>query len=144
MVDNIVLMKKIACLDEYLNDLKEVKNQQDLTFAQFQHDKKLRRYVERTLHLTVESCLDIGGHIIADEGFREPVDNKDVFAVLAENSIITSEDLSSLQNMAKFRNVIVHDYAKIEAEIIYNIVHRNLTDIERFVSVIKKKYLAHS
>lgn len=144
MVDNIVLMKKIACLDEYLNDLKEVKNQQDLTFAQFQHDKKLRRYVERTLHLTVESCLDIGGHIISDEGFREPVDNKDVFAVLAENSIITSEDLSSLQNMAKFRNVIVHDYAKIEAEIIYSIVHRNLPDIERFLSVIKKRYLAHS
>jgi uncharacterized protein YutE (UPF0331/DUF86 family) len=103
---------------------------------QFQTDKKIRRYIERTLHLTIECCLDIGSHIIADNGWREPANNKDVFEVLAENGVIPGGLLANLQRMAQFRNVLVHDYAKIDPDIIYSILAKNLPDIHEFIRAV--------
>lgn len=68
-------------LNEYVNDLVEL---QTVDFETYVENKLIRRTVERTLHLAVEACLDIGQHIIAQEGFRMPEDNKDVFVVLSE------------------------------------------------------------
>ncbi len=38
--------------------------------------------------------------------------------------------------MAKFRNIIVHDYEKIDAEIVLGILHKNLNDFEGFKTAI--------
>ncbi|MTV50537.1 DUF86 domain-containing protein [Heliobacillus mobilis] len=141
MVDQRLMSQKISLLVEYLQDLKEVRDDEALSLPVFQADKKLKRYVERTLHLAIECCLDIGSHIIADERFREPMSNKDIFVVLAEEGVINRESLSSLQGMAKFRNILVHDYAKIDSEIIYGVLKKNLSDIENYVEQLVKKYL---
>lgn len=56
--------------------------------------------------MAIESCLDMGSHIISDERFREPEDSKDIFAVLAENKVIPKLQLPRLTKMAQFRNLI--------------------------------------
>jgi len=55
---------------------------QSVSFKEYQENKLIRKAVERTLHTAIEVCLDIGHHIISEEGFRSPEDNKDVFIVL--------------------------------------------------------------
>lgn len=85
MTDPEPVRARLALLAEYLGDLEAV---QDASLEQFVADKKLRRYVERTLQLAVECCLDIGHHIISDRGLREPEDNRDVFRVLGEAGYI--------------------------------------------------------
>jgi len=142
MVDKGVLKQKLGQLSEYLADLQEFRSNTSLTLSEFSADKKNLRYAERTLYLVVECCLDIGGHIIADEGFREPLNNKDVFAVLAENKIIDQEESVSLQKMAQFRNLLVHDYARVDPEIIYRIIQQNLDDISKFAVKVKSAFLA--
>jgi uncharacterized protein YutE (UPF0331/DUF86 family) len=37
-----------------------------------------------------------------------------------------------MTRMPKFRNIIVHDYARIDPEIILGILHRNVDDFRRF------------
>ncbi|MCR4443402.1 MAG: DUF86 domain-containing protein [Peptococcaceae bacterium] len=135
MVSVDVLKMKVAQLAEYYIDLKESQN---VTLAEFCADKKIRRYVERTLHLAIECCLDIGSHIIADNGWREPLDNKDIFAVLAENGVLSKELLPDLQKMAQFRNVLVHDYAKIDPEIVHNVLKHNLPDLQEFIRAVER------
>jgi uncharacterized protein YutE (UPF0331/DUF86 family) len=65
MVNVDLLKKKIAQLADYFADLEEL---QGITSEEFRSDKRNRRYVERTLHLAIKCCLDIGSHIIADNG----------------------------------------------------------------------------
>lgn len=79
MVDREIISQRLALLSEYILDLEA---ERGAALMEYRADKRLRRYVERTLHLAVESCLDIGSHIISEEGLREPRDNKDIFAVL--------------------------------------------------------------
>ncbi|MCX7706791.1 MAG: DUF86 domain-containing protein [Anaerolineae bacterium] len=76
-----------------------------------------RRAVERSLQVAVEACLDIARQIIAIEGFRYPENNQDAFRVLVEEKIVPAQLLDTLQEMARFRNLIVHEYAKIDDSI---------------------------
>jgi uncharacterized protein YutE (UPF0331/DUF86 family) len=109
---------------------------QGLDFDAYTENKLVRRAVERTLHLAIEACLDVGQHLIAQEGFRIPEDNKGVFIVLAEEEILPSGLLPNLVNMAKFRNLIVHDYAGIDNRIVFEILESRLHDFETFASAI--------
>ena len=38
--------------------------------------------------------------------------------------------------MAKFRNIVVHDYARIDPEIVIGILKKNLGDFKRFAKEV--------
>ncbi len=95
-----------------------------------------KRFVERTLHLAIESCLDIGSHIISDERLGTTNNNVDIMKILADNDII-EKNVDTYIKMAKFRNVIVHDYASLDPEIIHQILTNNLADLENFLLWIR-------
>jgi uncharacterized protein YutE (UPF0331/DUF86 family) len=101
-------------------------------------DWKAQRIVERTLQLMIETCLDIGGHIISNEEWRVPETYADVFRVLAENGMLGRSRLDAFEKMARFRNIIVHDYERIDPGIIIGILRNNLQDLEEFkASVVR-------
>lgn len=129
MPDRDVVESKLTFLREYLVDLNEY---QTVSLSDYKKNKKEQRFVERTIHLACESCLDISAHIISTGGLREPRDNKDLFLVLYENRIISEPVYEAMTKMAKFRNIIVHDYARIDPEIVVGILHMNVDDFKRF------------
>ena len=58
-------------------------------------------------------------------------------ARMVENHILNASILDSFEKMARFRNIIVRDYEKIDPEIIIGILRNNLRDFEEFkVSII--------
>ncbi|MZP30475.1 DUF86 domain-containing protein [Heliobacterium undosum] len=141
MVDQSLLKQKLALLNEYIHDLRDVRDNPPISLSAVVNDKKTRRFVERTLHLAIECSLDIGNHIIADEKYREPRSNRDIFAVLVENGVISEALLGDLQKMAQFRNLLVHDYARIDPDIIYKILYNGLKDVETYVMEIKDRFV---
>jgi len=133
MIDREVLESKLRFLREYMNDLKEYR---EIPIKDYLSRKKDQRFLERTLHLACECCIDIAAHIISRQGFREPKDNKDLFAILFENKIIPENVCNTMIKMAKFRNIIVHDYARIEPEIVLGILRKDIGDFKKFAREI--------
>jgi uncharacterized protein YutE (UPF0331/DUF86 family) len=129
MPDRTVVSSKLRFLREYLQDLKEY---EDISLETYQTSKKDQRFVERTLHLACECCLDIAAHLISRRGFREPKNNKDLFMVLYENQVIGEETHQSMAKMAKFRNIVVHDYARIDPGIVIGILRNDLKYLRHF------------
>jgi uncharacterized protein YutE (UPF0331/DUF86 family) len=107
----------------------------------YAQNTRLKKAVERALHVAVEACLDIARHLIAKEGFRYPQDHQDTFRVLAEEQIISQDLLPPLLDMARFRNLIVHDYAKIDDTRVYGILVKRLGDFDAFAAAVRA-YLA--
>jgi len=126
LVDKEIVRDKIIHLEEYINDLAEYR---DLKIEKLISDKILFRYLERTLHLAVDAILNIGYHIISDERLGNPVSNKETIKILAENNII-KENIDNYIKMAQFRNIIVHDYADIDPEIMLKIINENISDLK--------------
>jgi len=135
---NEIVEKLLSLVSEYLGDLKAVK---DITYPEFKRDTKIRRFVERTLQIAMEACLDIGHHIISEAHFREPESSRDVFRILREGRILSENLLKKMEDMAGFRNLIVHSYARIDPAIVYGKLKRHLKDFEGFINAILKNYL---
>ena len=129
MVDRGLVLRKISELAEYQQQLQEFKG---ITVRQYRDDWKKQRIVERTLQMMIETCLDMANHLIADQGYRVPVSYADIFKVLGENKVLGKKLADRLEKMAKFRNVLVHQYEKIEAEIIVGLLKKNLKDFDHF------------
>ncbi len=129
MVDKLLISRKIAELDTYLKQIKEYKN---ISPNEYKRDWKTQRVVERTLHMMIELCIDIANHIISDENLRTPTSYADTFSVLMEEGIINKSLFKRLEKMAKFRNIIVHQYETVEPEIIVSILRKNLKDFEHY------------
>lgn len=127
-------------LNEYLNDLQEL---QPVNFTTYQAEKLIHRTVERTIHLAIEAALDIGQRLIAEVGWRTPIDNRDTFRVLHEHCVISDELLPHLMNMAGFRNIIVHDYARIDDEIVFGVLKKHLDKFEAYTQAITE-YIAEA
>ncbi|UCF92197.1 MAG: DUF86 domain-containing protein [Desulfobacterales bacterium] len=129
MVDEALILRKLSQLDEYHKQLKEYDN---ISTAAYAADWKVQRIVERTLQMIIETCVDITGHIIADKGYRTPTSYADTFKVLYEESILDGTLFSVLEKMAKFRNIVVHSYDRIDAEIVVSILRNDLQDFTAF------------
>jgi len=130
MVDYVLIEKILA---DIKSNVRELKQATDITWEIYKTDKRARRFVERTLHILIEACIDVTQHLISDEHFREPLSYRDSFLVLAEEGIIDSEDLPSFERMASFRNLIVHYYERVDDAIVYGLFKENLSDFDRFV-----------
>lgn len=93
------------------------------------------------LIVAIEGVIDISNHLIAKNKARPPEDYTDTFDVLIELGIISDEFGNSLKKMAKFRNLIVHLYWKVDNKKVYNIIKENLSDIKNFLNILISKFL---
>lgn len=41
-------------------------------------------------------------------------------------------------DMVGFRNVIAHDYTKLDYDVVYDVLHKRLVDIDEFLNVVEK------
>ena len=135
MVDDEIIIERLALLRNELAYLKSeekgVPRLQD-----YLESPRLRRAVERSLQVAIEACLDIGRRIISEKGLRFPEDNRDVFKSLAEKGLIPHSLLSRLVKMAQFRNLIIHNYARIDDSQVYSVLKRDLADFEEFARLV--------
>ena len=95
--------------------------------------------VESAKHLfqaSVESCIDVANHIIASERFPAPKSYAEAFEILSGQGIIAREFLPALRQMVQFRNRLVHLYWEVDAEVIYDILQKNLSDFGMFAKQI--------
>ena len=84
----------------------------------------------------IETCVDIAGHIISDQKFRIPDSYADTFRVLNENDIMADDLCKTLEKISKFRNVIVHHYDRVDAEIVIDILRNRIDDFSRYRDAI--------
>ena len=133
MVDETLILRKLSELDEYYKQIKEYVN---ITAAEYSGDWKIQRIVERTLQMMIETCVDIAGHIIADAGYRIPTSYSDSFKVLHEEKILSDKLFFTLEKMAKFRNIVVHHYDKVDTEIVVGILKKDLKDFKGYKDAI--------
>lgn len=129
MVDKALVFRKIASLSEYQ---KQVSEYSAITVEQYRGDWKIQRIIERTLQMMIELCADIANHVISDNELRTPETYADTFRVLTENSVLTPEQLAVMEKMAKFRNIVVHQYETVDAEIVILVLRLHLDDFKQF------------
>lgn len=128
-----MVLRKLSAIDEYLQQIREFAG---VSIDEYKSDWKSQRIVERTLQMLIETCADIANHIISDRNMRIPTSYSDTFKVLLENDTIDENLFAVMERMAKFRNIVVHQYEEVDAEIVIIILRKHLDDFVRFRDAI--------
>jgi uncharacterized protein YutE (UPF0331/DUF86 family) len=79
--------------------------------------------------------VDVAQHICAAEGWGPPADNGDAAGLLGEHGVCTAKIARSTRQAVGFRNVLVHDYVRVNDEIVTDRL-KDLGDLEDFVSQV--------
>jgi uncharacterized protein YutE (UPF0331/DUF86 family) len=133
MVDRILIERILGDIRSNVSLLREAR---DIDWTRYRQDARSRRFVERTLHILIEACLDIAQHLISDEGLREPMSYRETFVVLAENGILDQRHLPVFEKMGAFRNLIVHYYERLDDQVVFGIFKNQLSDFDLFTDQI--------
>lgn len=88
------------------------------------------------LQVSIQTCIDIANHIIAEEDFDTPNNYYDAFVELSRNEIIPTSFLPTLKKMVDFRNRVVHLYWIVDEQLVSKILQENLGDFETFTQYI--------
>ena len=134
MIDEEIIEKRIDSIEEKVKYLKNI--------SKIETEKFLKSYekiqaAKHSLQEAIEACLDISNHVIAAKGLERSESYSDMFQRLAEVGILNKRLADRLSDMARFRNLLVHQYTEIENRRVHEIIKENLNDIEEFMKSIE-------
>lgn len=88
--------------------------------------------------VAIEGTIDICNHIVAQAGGRAPNDHADCFVVLGELKILNLDFVERLRQMARFRNLLVHLYWKVDDKKVFQILSEDIQDIQDYLNSVEK------
>jgi uncharacterized protein YutE (UPF0331/DUF86 family) len=134
MVDRDLVLRRLAMLEAYLEQLGPYRG---IDIEGYRQDWRTQRIVERTLHLAIETCMDVADHIVADRRLRVPETGAESFEILAEANLVPQELGTSLASMVGFRNILVHDYTRLDPTIVIRVLRTDVDDLSRFREAVR-------
>ncbi len=134
------IYSKLELLEEYLKYLKEIvkETKEEKIFVTDFHFFGL---AERYLQLSIQVLIDTIQMIIIEEGFARPDDNQEAISLLHEQKILSKKLVLKLDGIVGFRNILVHEYGKVDHKRVYDYLQNELDTLQQFKKEIVK-YLA--
>lgn len=134
MTDPELLAKKLARIETCVRELRTLSRPERIGA-----DLREERFVEHTLQIAIQSSIDVAAHVVADERLGEPATLREHFDLLARAGWMPRGLVEALQDMAGFRNVLVHGYDEVDLEIVRDVVEHHLGDLLAFVAAIRER-----
>jgi uncharacterized protein YutE (UPF0331/DUF86 family) len=128
-VDPVRLRELLGNVNEALGRLRQL---QAVPLADFLADFRNTESAKYLLVVACEATIDICNHIAARHGGSAPDEYAQCFAILADLQVIDRELAQRLQSMARFRNLLVHLYWKVDNERVYQVLATSLVGLDEY------------
>ena len=96
-----------------------------------------KRACERLLQLTIECMIDICHILVTGLRLGLPAEENDLFSKLTDEDIVSLDMGNTLREMKGFRNILVHEYAKVDDRLVYEAIRKRTDDFCRFTDAIR-------
>ena len=116
-----------------LSELTEVAGMPPESFVRDRRSLNSAKYL---LILATEAALDICNHLVSRRGQRSPTDYADCIGILGEMGAIDPDLRGRLVKMARFRNLIVHLYWKVDDREVHRVIREDLPDLDRYLRAV--------
>lgn len=134
MVDKDRILAKIDELDSYINEFIQIA---PVDFEEYQKIEK-KRSCERLLHLCIECIIDIAKLFVSGLRLGLPSEENDLFDKIQKKGIVSKEMNVALKKMKGFRNILGHEYATIDDELVFSAARTKLEDFRKFKEEVLK------
>lgn len=136
-MDKDLMLTKLESLRRCIQ---RIDNKKPIKIEQLKEDYDLQDIISINLQRAVQISVDIATHIIADSNEKIPSTMGECFKILHKLNIINKKLASKLNSAVGFRNISVHEYQKIDWNIVYKIISKNLKNFKIFTKNIINEY----
>jgi uncharacterized protein YutE (UPF0331/DUF86 family) len=136
MVDDVIL-NKAATIERCLQRVVEehAGNDANLVANQTKQDA-----IILNLQRACEASIDLAMHVISRRRLGIPQDSRDAFTLLQAAGILPADLAVRMQHMVGFRNIAVHEYTRLNVDVVRSIITKQLDDFRFFSSTIVKAF----
>jgi len=128
VVDRDRILAKLDQLEGYLQELRQVLPE---TFGEYQKVEK-KRACERLLQSAIEATIDICHMFVRTMRLGLPSEENDIFEKLSQAGVISPQMVATLKRIKGLRNILVHEYSRVDDRIVYKQAHKGIQDFARF------------
>ena len=114
------------------DNLEKLSTLSGLSHNEFMADFRNLDATVRILQTSLEALVDISHYVIRSLGLPSADSYRQVPVVLADAGYFDQTSTAIYDEMVKFRNLVVHHYYRVNPEEIYNILTRNLSDLQNW------------
>ena len=136
MVDKELILAKASTLKKHLRRIEE---KTGTGLAQFLENTDHQDVVLFNIQMAVQNCIDIAAHVISSQGLGVPGSYNEMFYILEENDYFDSNMTEKMVKAVGFRNLIVHEYTKLELNRAHQIIQEDIHDLSEFLKAVFKK-----
>jgi len=136
MADDVIL-NKAASIERCLRRIQDeyAGAEQNLIGNQTKQDA-----IILNLQRTCETAIDLAMYVVSQRKLGVPQDSRDAFALLHAAGILSADLATRMQKMVGFRNVAIHEYTRLNLDVVHAIISKQLDDFRTFSSTIVKTY----
>jgi uncharacterized protein YutE (UPF0331/DUF86 family) len=93
--------------------------------------------LERVIHISIESVLDVGNMMIDGFIMRDPGSYEDIIDILEDEKVITHEGAKALKNVIALRKIVVQEYVNISHERVEEVFYKEREALVAFPAQVR-------
>ncbi|MCF8036511.1 MAG: DUF86 domain-containing protein [Desulfobacteraceae bacterium] len=136
MVDREIIIAKTNAAKKHLSRIQSLAEGPKQAFMEDQNTQDIILF---NIQLAVQNCIDIAAHVISEQGLGVPGSNNEMFYCLEENGYINRQIAEKMVKAVGMRNLIVHEYGKLDLERIYQTLQHDINDLQEFLKTMIRK-----
>ncbi|MGY6554217.1 MAG: type VII toxin-antitoxin system HepT family RNase toxin [Wenzhouxiangella sp.] len=131
---NDVLLNKKVSLERCVRQVRAYFRLE--TGQAFAEDYLRQDAIAMNLQRAAELCIDMANHLVRKHKLGLPQESRESFSLLQDAGLIDAELAARLKGMVGFRNVLVHEYRKLDLNLLLDVVEHRLDDLLRFAQLM--------
>jgi uncharacterized protein YutE (UPF0331/DUF86 family) len=108
--------------------------------VEFEEDYMKQDAISINLQRACEQCIDLANHTIKTLKLGLPKESRESFRLLAAAKVIPHELAGRLEGMIGFRNVLVHEYQRMDIGLMIKVIEQHLDDLVEFTNCIVRAF----
>jgi uncharacterized protein YutE (UPF0331/DUF86 family) len=136
LVDRDLIITKAGRIRSHLARIEEKRGE---NLQEFLQDSDRQDIVSFNLQLAIQNCIDIAAHIVSQEGMGVPGSLNETFYLLEQNGYLPYELTEKMVKAVGFRNLLVHEYGKLDLAQVFEISHNDVNDLNRYLITLFSK-----
>jgi uncharacterized protein YutE (UPF0331/DUF86 family) len=116
--------------------LSRIESKKPFTREELFSNWDLQDILSLNLERAVQMAVDIGTLVIAEIDISIPSTMAETFDILYSKKIISETTKAQLKKAVGYRNLAIHEYDKVDWNIVFAITHQHLEDFRNFLKQI--------
>lgn len=119
---NTARTRLMQITDFMQSELKDLNVYKNLEYKQYLENKNTRRLVDRMIENTTNALIDIAKILISEKDLEMPDSYAGIMEDLGRIFSLREEEIKSLVQISKLRNILAHEYLNVKWEKIINFI----------------------